>query len=195
MSTRISSSAPSHELIYGQSWQPELDPGFNPGKVILQRCGDTLEVEAILTDSEIHDPGAKFNEEAYRFSDVFELFIKAEGDTLYHELHVTPSNVLLQLRFEVGKPLNVETAKIHEPILTSSVERTETGWIARYSLPLGNITQLRPIPNLWEIACGRYDYKPNAPEGTRPRIANTAALSAPNFHLHHEWPVLDLGQG
>jgi hypothetical protein len=195
MSDSPSTQSPVHELIYGQSWQPELDPRFNPGKVILQRCGDTLELKAILTDNEIHDPRAEFNEYAYTKGDVFELFLKAEGDDVYHEIHVTPSNVLLQLRFSVNEPLNVDKAKVWEPLLNSSVERFEGGWIARYSLPLGNVTQLRPIPTRWKFGCGRYDYNPNAPEGTRPTISNTAPLTVANFHRHGEWTLLDLGQG
>ncbi len=197
LTSTIKMSSPIYELVYGQSWQPELDAGFNPGKVTVRRCGDILEVEAVLTDSDIHDPPAAFNDMAYTKGDVFELFIKAEGDGHYHEIHVTPSNVLLQLRFKVGEigKIAIEKALVWEPLLTSSIERFEGGWIARFSLPLANVTDQRPFPALWKISCGRYDYASKATEGTRPRISNTAPLTVANFHRHDEWPVLDLGQG
>ena len=180
-----------HELVYGQSWKPTLDASFQPATVRVTKHGDVLELEARLMDSHIHDVPAAFNEEAYRKCDVFELFLKAEGDEHYHELHVTPSNVLLQLRFRVGMPLEVEPAKVWEAIMTSSTERVEGGWIARFTLPLTHFTEQRPVPNLWKIGCGRYDY--DASKGEKGlTFSNTAPLTAPNFHRHWEWPVLDL---
>jgi len=182
-----------HELTYGQPWLPAPQAEFHPGRVRLERRGDILEVEARLTDPEIHDPPAEFNDEAYRHGDVFELFLKAEGEVMYHEIHVTPSNVLLQLRFADGKlPGAIADALVWEPLLESSTERTGEGWIARYRLDLARFTQLRPIPADWRIACGRYDYQ----EGGKTRvISNTAPLTLPKFHRHWEWPVIHLGHG
>jgi len=183
-----------YELTYGQHWLPQLEPDFNPGKVILQRRGDVLEIEAILTDSDIHDSPAAFNDEAYRHGDVFELFIKAEGSSTYYEIHVTPSNVLLQLRFTVGEPLDLDKARIWDSqFLESGTEHFDGGWKARLKVPLSKLTSQNPIPALWKIACGRYDYIPNENGRRRSRISNTAPLTAPNFHRHQEWPVYDLG--
>ncbi len=187
-------SAPAvHELVFGQSWLPEGEPAFQPATVRVWRAGDVLELEARVTDAFITDPPAEFNDYAYTQGDVFELFLKAEGDRGYHEIHVTPSNVLLQLKFEAGStlPLNADNAKIAEKILQSSTERTADGWVARFSFPLETATPLRPIPRLWRIGCGRYDYRA---DGSKV-LSNTAPLTLCNFHRYWEWPVVDLGEG
>lgn len=182
-----------HELVYGQSWKPVPEPGFNPATVRLAKKGDLLEIEARLHGLPIVDPEARFNDAVYKRGDVFELFLRAKEDEVYHEIHITPSNVLLQLRFAVGasRPFSIEQAKVWEPLLqSSSTERFDGGWIARMCLPLTNLTGQRPIPVFWQIGCGRYDY----PQiGARPVISNTAPLSIPDFHRIEEWPVLDLG--
>lgn len=181
-----------HELKYGQSWLGDDEkPLRNPGTVRLERRGDTLFVEARLRDENICDPEAKFNDEAYKHGDVFELFIKGEGDDHYHEIHVTPSNVLLQLRFEVGekRPFNLEKARVWEPLLKSSTEKVDGGWIARYEVPLANLSDQKPLPTRWQVGCGRYDYQPGL---EKPVMTNTAPLTVCDFHRHAEWPVYEL---
>jgi len=178
----------SYELTYGQSWLPSPTPTLNPATVRIALEGDHLKVEARFTDGNIQDPCAKFNETAFGKGDVFELFIRAEGDAHYHEIHVTPGNALLQLRFRAGESLDLKNALVWERLLTSSTERVEGGWVARFDLPLVNITSQSPLPTRFRIACGRYDYQPGQ---ARPIISNTAPLSEPNFHRHHEWPWYD----
>lgn len=183
-----------HTLTFGQSWLETPLPALQPATVQLRRVGDTLELEARICDTAIHSPAAKFNEMAYTKGDVFELFIKGEGDSHYHEIHVTPDNVLLQLRFEVGakRPFDIPKALVWEPLLTSSTERFEGGWIARFSLPLGNISSQKPLPTQWKVGCGRYDYKAQEDGSFKPILSNTAPITACDFHRHQEWPVLDL---
>jgi len=178
----------SYELTYGQPWLPAPSPTFNPGTVRIAREGDRLKIEARLTDWDIHDPCAKFNETAFQSGDVFELFIRAEGDAHYHEIHVTPGNALLQLRFTAGESLDLEKALVWEPLLASATEAVEGGWVARFDLPLANITGRSPLPTRYRIGCGRYDYQPGQ---AKPVISNTAPLTEPNFHRYEEWPVYE----
>jgi hypothetical protein len=187
----MDSVSATHTLTFGQSWQPALSPGFNPGEVEVVRRGEILEVTARLTDPAIFDLPAEFNESAYIKCDVFELFILAVGDEFYHEIHVTPSNTRLQLRFSrfASRPFKIKEALVWESLIETSTERVEGGWVARYRCPLANLTSLRPIPKLWKIACGRYDY---CGEGKR-NISNTAPLPEADFHLHDHWTVVDLG--
>src|SRR5690606_248272 len=133
-----------------------------------ERKGDTLEIEAQLTDADICCHPAELNDEAYKQSDVFELFIRAEGDSHYHELHISPDNALLQLRFPGPRngPLDVEKAKVWEPLFTSSTERTADGWTVKMSLPLANVSGQQPLPGRWQISFGRYDYR-KQPDGSR----------------------------
>jgi len=182
-----------HTLTFGQTWKETLDPGFQPATVLLRRVGDTLELEARLCDSAIHCPEARFNEMAYTKGDVFELFIKGEGDSRYHEIHVTPDNVLLQLRFEVGakRPFDIPKALVWEPLLASSTERVDGGWIARFSIPLANLSSQSPLPTGWKIGCGRYDYQAVGEGVFKPVLSNTAPLTIADYHRHEEWPVLD----
>lgn len=183
-----------HTLTYGLHWKETPDPAFQPGTVQVKRVGDTLELEARLCDKAIHSPGAKFNDMAYTKSDVFELFIKGEGDSHYHEIHVTPDNVLLQLRFEVGakRPFDIDKALVWEPLLESSTERFDGGWIARFSVPLANICSQSPLPTAWKISCGRYDYQQTGDGTFKALFSNTAPLTVADFHRHEEWPVLSL---
>lgn len=175
-------------LTYAQGWLEALQPGFNPGTVRIEQHGDVIELEAHLIDDAIVDPPVKLNDHAYTKGDVFELFIMAEGENHYHELHITPGGVLLQLKFQVGVPLDCEKATRWESFFTASTERVADGWIARYSIPVAGISDLKPTPTRWKIACGRYDYRPDG--GLI--HSNTAPITECNFHRHQEWPVIDL---
>ena len=178
----------SYELTYGQAWLPAALPQFNPATVRVARRGDHLHVEARFVDPAICDPQARFNDIAFLRGDVFELFIRAEGDAHYHEIHVTPGNALLQLRFTAGGSLDLDEALVWEPLLTSTTERVEGGWVARFDLPLANITAQTPLPTRYRIGCGRYDYQPGQ---ASPVISNTAPLTEANFHRYEEWPLYD----
>jgi len=179
---------PAATLTYRQGWRESLEPGFNPGTVRIEQQGDIIKVEAHLVDDHIVDPDVKLNDHAYNQGDVFELFIMAEGESHYHELHTTPGGVRLQLKFVVGERLDVKKATRWDDFFTVTTERVSDGWKACLTIPVAHISDLKPTPTRWKIACGRYDYRP---DGSK-ILSNTAPLRLCSFHRHHEWPVYDL---
>jgi hypothetical protein len=176
-----------------QNWQQAPDEGFNPGEVSVTFHGDSLEVEARFIDRHIRDYPAKFNDLAFLNGDVFEVFLMAEGDDDYHEVHVTPSNVLLQLHLRCGNrprdPQDAVDSRVWQPLVESSTELIDGGWIARVVCDLANFTKQRPLPNQWRAAFCRYDY----PDGAQnPIVSSTAPLTARDFHRYQEWHILSL---
>jgi hypothetical protein len=66
-------------------------------------------------------------------------FAPANGKA-YYELHVTPSNSILQLFFDgSGVRENIEHHAVAEPLFTSRTTLTATGWSVESRIPLGKL--------------------------------------------------------
>src|SRR5262249_17228259 len=86
------------ELKMQQGWLPQLEPDFLPATVRVRWSADAMLVEAELSDVDMFNPAKNFNDVAYNLGDVFEMFVRPEWQSAYYEVHVTPSNQVLQLR-------------------------------------------------------------------------------------------------
>ena len=82
----------------GQAWLDKPQPEFRPATVRAGWNEDALIVYAILEDDHIFNPVTEHNEPAFTKGDVFEIFLRPDGQDAYFEFHVNPQNQLFQLR-------------------------------------------------------------------------------------------------
>ena len=168
---------------YGQPWNAQVEPAFAPGRVYLSRGNDDLLVRADLHDAHVMMDVFSFNFPAFTQCDTFEIFLGPADEKAYYELHVTPSNSVLQLRFEnAGVKKSLEERMISAPLFASQTSITPEGWRILAQIPLKGL-----FPDSysdWLLSFGRYDYTPGLP---KPVISSTSPHTACNFHRKDEW--------
>lgn len=170
---------------FGQNWNPCPEVNFAPGRVFLGRDGAELLVLADLYDTCTTTDRFEFNEPAFRTCDAFEMFLGPNQTADYYELHVTPSNSVLQLYFENSesrKSLHEHT--VEQPLFLSSTCKTTKGWRVLARVPL---EKLFGPQQLWRLSFGRYDHTP----GTAPVISSTSPHTKCHFHCKPEWRTLE----
>ena len=175
---------------YGQPWLPQPEPAFAPGRVSLARENDALVIRAELHDGHVMQDVFPFNFPAFTRGDAFEIFLGPADKNAYYELHVTPSNSVLQLRFDgEGGAKSLEDHMVAEPLFYSETSLTPEGWTISARIPL---TGLFPTSHPeWLLSFGRYDYTPGEP---KPVISSTSPHAVCNFHRREEWRRLTLAE-
>jgi hypothetical protein len=100
------------------------------------------------------------------------------GEKAYYEFHVTPSNSVLQLRFEGdGESKSLEDQMVAEPLFISETSLTHEGWSVVARIPLdGLFPTTHPE---WLLSFGRYDYTVGQ---AKPVISSTSPHAICNFH-------------
>ena len=168
---------------FGQPWLVQTDPAFAPGQVTLGLSENELAIRAELSDAHVTKDVFPFNFPAFMHCDAFEIFLGPADEKAYYELHVTPSNSVLQLRFdgvEEAKPLKERT--VAEPLFTSETAIIPEGWSVIARIPLkGLFPKTHPE---WLLSFARYD---NTPWQTKPVISSTSPHAVCNFHRREEW--------
>lgn len=174
---------PTHAWSFGQPWLPQPDPAFAPGQVTLCLSGNELLITAELTDAHPMQDVFPFNFPAFMECDAFEIFLGPAGGEAYYELHVTPSNSILQLYFDgTGTEKSLEERAVAKPLFTSRTALTPEGWNVWARVPLkGLFPGEHPE---WLLSFGRYDYTPGTP---KPVISTTSPHAVCSFHRKHEW--------
>ena len=172
---------------FGQHWNKTPEARFQPGFVQVTQTDSGLLIEANLQDRAINLSRYPLNHLAFLECDAFEVFLGAENAAHYFEFHVTPSNSILQLRFEIGadrEPL--EEHMLQEPLFASEVKIESTSWHVRMQIPLHPLN----FPDLsrLKLSFGRYDH---LSDGSRPVISSTSPHTVCNFHRMEEWPLLN----
>ena len=168
---------------FGQPWLPQTEPAFAPGQVAISLSDNELMIRAEFHDAHVMQEDFPFNFPAFKQCDTFEIFLGPADEQAYYELHVTPSNSVLQLRFdgvEEAKPL--EELTVAEPLFSSETTLIPEGWSVVARIPLGGLfPTLRPE---WMLSFGRYDYTPGQPN---PVISSTSPHTVCSFHCKEEW--------
>jgi hypothetical protein len=172
-----------HVWEFGQPWLPQTEPAFSQGRVLIGSQHDELIIRAELKDRQVTTDQFPLNFPAFMQCDAFEIFLGPAEEKAYYELHVTPSNSVLQLFFdgsEGEKPL--EERKVADLIFASRTEHTLEGWNVEARIPLrslfpGNHSE-------WLLSFGRYDHTPGQPT---PVISSTSPHTICNFHRKQEW--------
>ena len=145
--------------------------------------GNELLIHAELTDAHPMKDVFPFNFPAFTKCDAFEIFLGPTDGKAYYELHVTPSNSILQLFFDgSGVRKTIEHHAVEEPLFTSRTEFTPEGWSVEARIPLAKLF-LGKHPE-WHLSFGRYDRTPGIP---KPVISTTSPHAVCDFHRKHEW--------
>ena len=127
----------THNWPFGQPWLPQVEPAFASGQVTLGLSENELLIRAELTDAHPMQDVFPMNFPAFAQCDALEIFLGPDDGKAYYELHVTPSNSILQLFFdESGVRTTIEHHAVAEPLFTSQTERTATGWSVEARIPL-----------------------------------------------------------
>lgn len=92
------SGPPLLALPLRQAWRVPPEAGFEPGLVRLYATNEDFIVLAAFKDAAIHNAADGFNQKTWETGDVFECFIQT-GPQRYYEIHVTPENQNLFLRW------------------------------------------------------------------------------------------------
>jgi len=177
------------EWSFGQPWLAQAEERFQPGRVRILAEGTILCLESVFEDAWVSRESYPLNHRAFLECDVLEIFLQREGEDYYHELHVTPSNSLLQIRLKSDDiASNKSGALVWESLIDSKTQMTDSGWrvIARVRL---DMLSLNPL-GVWRVSFGRYDYRPN---GHSPVISSTSLHTHCGFHRIDEWRALDVG--
>src|SRR5579862_5463704 len=86
-------------LRFEQRWQPLPSARLKPGHAKVGRHENALWALAEMEDEEIFNLADGDNQPTWELGDVFEIFAQRQGETEYAEMHVTPENHRLYLRF------------------------------------------------------------------------------------------------
>ena len=121
--------SPPITWLYGQPWLPKNEPDFAPGRIFIARENDDLLIRTELNDAHVMNDSFPFNFPAFKQCDAFEIFLGPADEKAYYELHVTPSNSVLQLRFDgEWEAKSLEDQMVAELLFTSQTALTPEGW-------------------------------------------------------------------
>jgi len=154
-----------------------------PGHVAISLSENEFVIRAELHDAHVMQEAFPFNFPAFMQCDAFEIFFGPADMKAYYELHVTPSNSLLQLRFDgEGEAKPLEELTVVEPLFTSETAIIPEGWSVIARIPLkGLFPTTHPE---WLLSFARYDHTPGQ---TKPVISSTSPHAVCNFHRREEW--------
>ena len=86
-----------------QGWRREgLEPRFQPAWARLRWNERGLLFDIVLTGAGPRNAARQLNERTWELGDIAEIFVQQEGSDEYLEIHVTPENQRLQLRWTVA---------------------------------------------------------------------------------------------
>lgn len=200
-------SAPPAPAALGPDWQPlqqawrtsGKEPAFQPGWARITWQDTALCYDVLFTGARPRNRARRLNESTWELGDVCEIFLQGPGpgDPGYVELHVTPENQRLQLRWTpdgLGRvrsgELPIEQFMVADPDwVESNVHVGLTSWFVQVVLPVPRLG-LRPLAagaRLRTAVC-RYD----CGDKSDPVLSSTAALQAPSYHRRQDWHELVL---
>jgi hypothetical protein len=157
------------------------------------RLGDALTLFAELVDESVNREVFALNFPAFQQCDAFEIFLHAAGAEWYYEMHITPSNSVLQLRLPLTGPTSnsITECAVSERLFGSETRVQPPGWQVAAVVPLAPLCEGKSIPDQWACSFGRYDYTAGNSE---PMISSTSAHAARNFHRRQEWRIIRLSE-
>ncbi len=152
-----------------------------------------LWVYAVMDDACIYNPVTSFNEPSFQLGDVFEMFIRPDGQDVYYELHVNPNNARMQLRIPSADVFYTHREEpgipsdwfVYEWQFESRVEVDANlgQWRVLARIPRSKVEESGPV-DAWHVSFSRYDY---AAPGAVPVLTSTSAHTGPDFHHQACW--------
>ena len=145
-------------------------------------------MEAELTDDDVFNDASAHNQRTWETGDVFEIFARREDSTEYVEVHVTPGNVKLHLKFrdfdQTNRIQSIDEVAADPGEVESTAELTDAGWKVRARVPLPAASG-----ELVRVSLCRYDAS-RASE--KPALSSTSPHTKLRFHQPWEWPLCRL---
>ena len=181
---RLLAREPSAEFTLGQAWNAVQEAGLRPTRVWAGFADGALLVRAELDDDDVFNDARTHNARTWELGDVFEIFARREDEERYVEVHVTPDNVKLHLRFDDfghgARIASIDEVAQDPSAIDSSARRTVHGWEARARVPL------RAGPGeLVRVSFCRYD----ATRGREPMLSSSSPHPVLRFHRPLEWTL------
>ena len=183
-----------------QSWLPDQQPGFRPGRVRTGWTDEALIVFAELDDDDIFNPATRLNEHFYKHGDVFEMFLRPMGQESYYEFHVGPQNQKFQMRVPsagdfaaLQKGAGIPPAwMISQRVIETRVEvcAKASQWKVLAAIPFDMVGEVGApqAGSQWLFSFCRYDYSRQKPG---PVLSSTSPHQQPvSYHSQAEWGVL-----
>ncbi len=181
----LSPTAPA-EFSMGQFWRPQPEPDFRPANVAVRFADGRLLVDATLTDDDVTSQVDGPHQRTWELGDVFEIFVGRDDAESYQEVHVTPNNHVLHLRFDdaghtrrIGGDLTLVAGAPDD--VESSTARTATGWSVAAAIRV----DARP-GDLLRVSFGRYDASTTLPH---PVLSSSSPHPFVDFHRPSEWQL------
>lgn len=157
-----------------------------------------LHVDAIFHGNAPRNRATRLNERTWELGDVFEFFLLSEDGDAYLEIHVTPENQRLQLRWPSNgltrvhaKKQKLEEFLVPDPHwVVSRTKIEDEKWSTHLSVPAHHcpVSRLRAGQRFRAAVC-RYHYPAGSSE---PVLSTTALLPQPGFHQPQHWHELVL---
>ena len=151
-----------------------------------------LVVDSVFISPRPRNAARSLNEHTWELGEVAETFIEEEGRQDYVEVHVTPENQRLQLRFPHG---GIERLRAGAASLTSFLI-PDAAWAQSLTCVRGDHWASRLILPVSCFSSGflsegrrflgnfsRYD----CADAGDPILSATAPLTEPSYHRRHEW--------
>lgn len=188
---------------FHQHWLKNRHERFQPARFRAARWEAALVVYGELWDRDIFNPATRLNEEAFTMGDVFEMFLRPEGQEAYFEFHVTPQNQKFQLRIPSSSALNrlrnqngpdlLAPYKVYQPLFESHtrIREGQNKWEVVAAIPFASVveTEAAARAGRWRFSASRYDYTRGM---VKPVISSTSPHAVADFHRQDEWGVLIL---
>lgn len=181
-------------LTLNHQWPAE--PVRKPATVWLGHADSKLFVLAYLPDAQIWSTASGHNQKMWELGDVFEMFLQAEGHVEYVEMHVTPSNYRLQLRFpDRDGVARVRAGEVFEEFVlpegsfsSETAIRTED-WVVFAEIPSSVIFGAKKdlSGKKCKFSFCRFDYDA---DGSEPVHSSTSDYKELDFHQIEEWRTL-----
>lgn len=186
-----------------QTWRDDVQEGFRPAVVRLGWQPGTLWVLADLGDDHIVSDSTAHNQDMWTLGDVFEVFIARRDSPWYLELHVTPHNHRLHLRWTTegfagirSKEKTVEDFRADPGAFESWVRKSPDGkgWQVLMQIPASILPDGADFTagDKLDISFSRYDA---GAEGTPKILSSTSPHTKLDYHRRSEWRRAELVEG
>ena len=180
------------------AWEPQLSAGFAPARTRVGWQADRILVLAELADRDICSAATDSNQRMWELGDVFEMFLRPEGQEAYVEFQVSPGNHRLQLRYNNRAALDRarETGSLAEALIPGQAFRSRTWvsegdgrWHVLAEIPVRTVCGPGSLPpgGRWRFSFSRYDYTRGC---LQPVLSSTSPHPEPDFHRQEEWGEL-----
>ncbi|MEO6909194.1 MAG: hypothetical protein ABI210_15015 [Abditibacteriaceae bacterium] len=147
-----------------------------------------------MNDVDIYNSATQLNQETFLLGDVFEIFLRPTSQQAYYELHVTPNNQQLQLRWPNAHTV-LERKKLSTYFVSgmlqsyTHVQNDRHRWHVLAAVPAAIAeSKTIKIEDTWSFSFCRYDYTHRI---ENPVLSSCSPYDAPpNFHCQQKWGKL-----